>query len=316
MGNEMSRSVTPCLAAAALVAAWSPAYAQAAEAQPRALSQPAAGVELFASTDSDKTSVVKLLGRALLSDRDLDRFAGLAIERAWFTPQDQKTRKGERAYLELADRLGDKWLWSARLGTDGKTWLGSANLRASDWSKEFFVEREMVETPRGVDEGIYYTFAGASFDFPASPKDTFNAMAGIQQFTGRNERLHLRASYVHVARPELGLNVQLRGRFFHSTEPNEFDYYSPRTFVQLLPVVQMRRFDSAGWMYLAAAGLGAQHATSSGWQSARFAELRIESPRRVHGFRGFAQVQYSNSSLSGAGDYHYGMTRIGITARF
>ena len=289
-------------------------------AQAEAAGEPAsgsgAGLELFASTDSEETSVVKLLGRGLLKNEGPDTFAGVALEQARFTPQGQHTRKDQRFYVDIADRAGEKWLWRARVGTDGHTWLGSANLRTSDWSKEFFVERELVETPLGVDEGIYYTFAGASFDLPASTRDTFNLMAGVQEFTGKNVRLHLRGNYVHVVKPELGLSVQLRGRAFHSTEPNEFDYYSPRNFVQLLPVLQMRRFDSAGWMYLGAVGLGAQHATNSGWQSARLAELRIESPRGAHGFRAFGQVQYSNSSLSGAGDYHYLMTRIGVTARF
>jgi hypothetical protein len=274
---------------------------------------PAAGVELFASTDSDETSVVKLLGRALLTERGPDTFAGVALEQAWFTPQGEETRRDRRIFVDLADGAGAKWLWRARLGTDGHTWLGSANLRSSDWSKEFFLEREIVETPRGVDEGIYYTFGGASFDLPASSRDTFNVMAGVQEFTGKNVRLHLRGSYVHVMKPELGLSVQLRGRVFRSTQPGEFDYYSPKTFVQLLPVVQMRRFDSSGWMYLGALGFGAQHATNSGWQSARLADFRVESPRSANGFRAFAQVQYSNSSLSGAGDYHYIMTRAGIT---
>jgi hypothetical protein len=185
---------------------------------------PAAGVELFASTDSDDTSVVKLLGRALLTESGPDTFAGVALEQAWFTPQGGETRRDRRIYVDLADRAGAKWLWRARLGTDGHTWLGSANLRSSDWSKEFFHEREIVETPRGVDEGIYYTFAGGSFDIPASPRGTVNVMAGVQEFTGKNVRLHARGSYVHVVKPEIGLSMQLRGRFFHSTEPDEFDY--------------------------------------------------------------------------------------------
>jgi hypothetical protein len=299
-----------------LLCACPAARAQTTGDEPSVAGGATAGVELFASTDSDDTSVVKLLGRALLADRGQDSFAGIALEQAWFTPQGEKTRRDQRIYVDLADRAGGKWLWRARLGTDGHTWLGSANLRSSDWSKEFFLEREIVETPRGVDEGIYYTFAGASFDIPASPHGTANFMAGVQEFTGKNVRLHLRGSYVHVVKPELGLSLQVRGRVFHSTEPNEFDYYSPKNFVQLLPIVQMRRFDSEGWMYLAAVGLGAQRATGSGWQSARLADLRIESPRGKHGFRAFAQIQYSNSSLSGAGDYHYVMTRAGITARF
>ena len=277
---------------------------------------PSAGIELFASTDSDKTDVVKLLGKGALYDEGPDSYLGVAIEKAWFSPQGQHTRKDERLYLDVAQKLGDKWLGKARLGTDGHSWLGSANIRAKDWSKEFFLEREIVETPRGLDEGVYYTFLGASFDLPASNRDVFTAMAGLQEFTGRNERLHLRGSYIRVVAPKHGLSAQLRARYFHSTVPNEFDYYSPKNFVQILPVLQMRRFTASGWMVLGAAGYGAQRATNSKWQSARLAEVRVESPRGMHNLRVFGHVQYSNNSLSGAGNYDYVMGRLGITARF
>jgi hypothetical protein len=291
--------------------------AGAASAQDAGLStNPSAGVELFASTDSDHTDVVKLLAKGAFLDDGADRYIGLAAERAWFAPQGQHTRKDERFYVEAGDRAGSNLLWRARLGTDGRSWLGSGSLRAKDWSKEVFLEREMVETPRGVDEGIYYTFVGASLDLPASKHDIFTATVGVQEFTGRNERLHLRGSYVRVIQPKLGLTAQLRARYFHSTVPGEFDYYSPKNFFQLLPLLQMRRFTASGWMVLGAAGYGAQRATGSDWQSAKLAEVRVESPRSAKGFKLFGQVQYSNNSLSGSGNYDYVMGRFGVSARF
>ena len=290
--------------------------AQAQDATPAPDVGPSAGLELFTSTDSDNTDVVKLLGKGALRDEGPDSYLGIAVERAWFSPQGQQTLRDERLYVDVAQKLDDNWLAKARLGTDGQSWLGSASVRAKDGSKEFFLEREIVETPRGLDEGIYYTFLGASFDLPASERDVFTAMAGIQKFTGKNERLHLRGSYIRVIAPQIGLSAQLRARFFHSTAPGEFDYYSPENFVQVLPVLQMRRFTSSGWMVLGAAGYGAQRATGGDWQSARLAELRLESPRGMQGLRLFGQVQYSNNSLSGAGNYDYVMGRAGITARF
>jgi hypothetical protein len=286
------------------------------QAQAHEGASPAAGVELFASIDSDDTDVVKLLGRGLIHADGPDRYLGVAVERVWFSPQGQHTRKDNRFYIDLADKAGDKWLWKARLGTDGHTWLGSVNARAKDWSKEFFLEREIVETPRGVDEGVYYTFLGASVDLPASDRDVFTATAGVQEFTGKNERLHVRGSYVRVLDSKLGLSAQLRARYFHSTAPGEFDYYSPKDFVQVLPVLQMRRFTSTGWMLLGAVGYGTQHSTGDSWQAARLADFRVESPRGARNSRLFAQVQYSNNSLTGAGNYDYVMGRFGLTAGF
>lgn len=279
-------------------------------------SAPAAGIEMFASTDSDKTDVLKILGRALWKFDGQDNFQGIDIERAWYRPQGQYTREQTRVYLEAADGLSSNWRWRARVGTNGHTIIGSASLRSSDWSKEFFLEREVVETPKGVDQGIYYTLGGASMDFAASENDRFNAMAGLQQFTGRNLRVHLRANYVHVTGARSGLSVQLRARYFHSTVPAEFDYYSPRDFFQIIPVVQLRRFDRSGWMYLIALGYGAQKATGSGWQGAKLADLRIESPVHSRKMQAFVQLQYSNNSLNqGGGNYHYVSARAGLTAR-
>jgi hypothetical protein len=316
MGHEMIRIVRPHIAAvAAAMALHSPGHAQSL-ARGQKLEAPALGVELWASTDSDKTGVVKLLGRALWDFEGSSKYQGIDYERAWFSPNGQNARVQNRVYLDLADTLEGKWNWTARVGTNGDTVLGSASIRSRDWSKELFVEREIVETPRGLDEGIYYTFAGASLDLVSRAHDTINAMAGFQKFSGRNDRLHLRATYVHVVSSSHGISIQLRARYFHSTHPNEFDYFSPKDFLQVIPVLQMRRFTHSGWMILLAAGYGAQKATGSGWQAARLADFRLESPASSTKLRAYAEVQYSNSSLVGAAsNYRYIVGRIGLTKR-
>jgi hypothetical protein len=306
-----------CLIGAfALGKALSPATAHTADPTPADLAEAAGGIEIFTSTDSDDTDVLKILGRALWKNDGRDKFQGIAIEQAWFTPQGQETRRHQRVYLDVADDFRGQWFGRARLGTDGHTWLGSANVRSANWHQEFFLEREIVETPQGLDQDIYYTLIGASLDLYASERDVLNGMAGVQAFSGKNERIHLRGSYVHALNSRLGLSVQLRGRYFHSTRPGEFDYFSPKNYVQLLPVIQMRRFDRAGWMYLVAAGLGAQRATRDSWQAARLVDVRIESPRDARRVQAFAQLQYSNNSLTGSGDYRYLMGRLGLTLGF
>lgn len=302
-------------AIAAAIVVQSPAHAQSVIGGEKS-QVPAIGVELWASTDSDKTGVVKLLGRALWDFEGSAKYQGIDVERAWFSPDGQHARVQSRVYLDLADTLDAKWNWTARIGTNGHTVLGSASIRSRDWSKELFVEREVVETPRGLDQGIYYTFAGASLDLISRADDTLNGMAGFQKFSGRNDRLHLRATYVHVVSSRNGISIQLRARYFHSTHPNEFDYFSPREFLQLIPVLQMRRFTHSGWMVLLAAGYGEQKATGSGWQAARLADFRVESPASSRKLRAYVEVQYSNSSLVGAAsNYRYIVGRIGLTTR-
>ncbi|MCB2061707.1 MAG: hypothetical protein R3E09_12980 [Novosphingobium sp.] len=307
----MSRRLHP-LAASALLAVV-PGQAFAEDGRDSTL-RPGAGVELFASSDADKTDIVRLSARALLDYREADQYRGIVLERAWFTPFGQETRKQERAYLDLADASGS-WRWKARIGSDGHTVLGSASLRRDDWSREFFVEREIIETPMGLDRGIYYTFAGASFDLPANERNVFTAMAGVQEFSGRNVRLHLRGSYIHVVKPEWGVSAQLRARYYHSTEPGEFDYYSPRDYLQLLPMLQLRRFDG-GWEYRAQAAYGGQRATGAGWFDSRYANLRVTSPRWDRGWELQAEATYSNTSATSGPDYDYVMGRLGIAWAF
>lgn len=303
-------------ALAAALAIQSPSHAQSISNGDVSQTAPAAGIEVWASTDSDKTSVLKLLGAAFWDYDGPARYQGIDFEHAWFSPEGQHARIQNRVYLDFADTLAGKWNWSAKIGTNGETVLGSGSIRSLDWSKELFIEREVVETPRGLDEGIYYTLAGASFDLISRSRDTLNVMAGFQKFTGRNDRLHLRSTYVHVVSKRFGLSLQLRARYFHSTVPGEFDYYSPRDFVQLIPVVQMRRFTRSGWMVLIAAGYGVQKASHSSLEAARLADLRMESPASSKRLHAFAQLQYSNSSLVGAAsNYSYVVGRIGLTKR-
>lgn len=277
---------------------------------------PAAGTEVWASTDSDGTHVVKILGRVLWKFDGRDDYAGAAFEHAWFTPAGGQTRKADRVYFDMADRLGADWRWKARIGTDGHTILGTAELRRADWSRSVFVEREVVETKQGLERKIYYTFLGGSTDIPIDDKNTLALTAGVQKFSGKNERLHLRGRYVHVFDAKIGLSAQFDVRYYHSTEPNEFDYFSPANFVRVLPVLQLRRFDQHGWMYLAAVGVGPQHSTGAGWTTARYAQLHFESPASARRIHAFAELTYANDSIVAGPSYDYFQGRAGVTVGF
>ena len=278
--------------------------------------RPAGGTEVWASTDSDGTEVLKVRGRALWTFEGKEKFAGIAVEHVWFRPSMGEDEEDNRVYLDLANHMGRDWRWRARIGTDGDTILGSAELRRADWSHSFFIEREIVETDQGLTRKIYYTFAGASKDIPLDDRNVIALTAGLQEFSGKNERLHLRGRYVHVLKPEAGLSAQLDARYYHSTEPGEFDYFSPKDFARALPILQLRRFNNTGWMYLAAGGVGMQHSTGGGWTTARFAQLRLESPRTARDFDIFAELIYTNDSISGGTNYDYLMGRAGVTFGF
>lgn len=297
------------LSASALV---SPLSAQEASG-----SRSAIGTEVFVSTDSDETTVWRVAGDFDLRNAPDGSRLGVRIEKAWYDPQGQGAIGQERVFLQAADGSG-KVNWSARVGTDGDTIIGAASINDNKpFRKEAFVERDIVATPMGLDLGLYSTFAGAAIDLPANENNIFTVLAGAQEFTGDNVRLHLRGNYVHVVDRDLGLSVQLRTRYFHSTEPGEFDYFSPENYTEILPVLQMRRFVD-GWQFLAAGGIGMQRYTGSDWKQANYGQLRVVGPSEgdwiVSGEAIYSQTP-GDGAIVGSG-YDYFQIGASLSRRF
>jgi hypothetical protein len=279
-----------------------------------AVAQPAAGIDVFYSSDSDRTEILKVGANLDWKWDGTDQRQGIRLEKAWFKPVGRRGREMDRAYLRFADKLG-KWHWSATGGTDGRTILGGASIHnEARLRQEYFVERDIVETPVGLRHGIYYTFGGAALDVPADDRNNLTLFTGLQEFTGDNVRTHLRATYVHVLEPKWGLSIQLRTRYFHSSRPREFDYYSPRWYAEVLPVVQMRRF-VGGWQLLAAAGYGQQRDADSPWHSSRYLNARVTSPAFQKGWALNAAATYSNTPVSSGLVYRYTQFSLGLTKK-
>jgi len=277
-----------------------------------------AGTDLAYSSDTDDTEVVTAGIDIDAVRRPNTQYVGIRLEKAWFDPIHSGWRSQERAYLRAASPLG-AWQGQAEIGTDGATVIGALSVNDhSPFRKELFVERSIVETRQGLDRGLYQTFVGAAIDLPVDARNSFNLLVGAQAFTGRNERLHLRGSYIHVLAPRLGLSVQLRARYFSSSVPGEFDYYSPRRHVEVLPVLQVRRFLDS-WELLGVGGIGAQRDASADWRQLRYAQLRVRKSIDRDGWGVTGSFTYTNSPAdSGVGDtgYSYRQFTLGISRRF
>ncbi|HEX8640505.1 MAG TPA: hypothetical protein VF704_05045 [Allosphingosinicella sp.] len=294
------------------------AQARAAETGADDASRHALGTEFFYSSDSDDTEVIREALNLDLRNEGDEGYLGISLERARYNPQGLGWQSRDRIYARAADSFAD-WQWRARIGTDGETVLGSIGINdTSRYRKEFFVERDLVETREGLRRGLYSTFAGAAIDLPVGEHNILTAFAGVQSFTGDNVRLHLRGSYIHVARPDLGLSLQLRGRYFHSSDPREFDYYSPRWYAEILPVAQVRRF-FGGWEVVGAAGLGVQRDSGTDWRQSIHAHARFRSPPGRRGWAVNGALTYTTTppaTGSGDGDYGYLQITAGVSRRF
>jgi hypothetical protein len=280
----------------------------AAQAQPQAV-----GADAFTSSDAEGTDVLRAGMYFDFSHADDEHYRGLRVEHADYSLAGGRHARSDRLYYRFAD-TGTRWKWNGALGTDGDTWLGSASIHNdAPRRQEYFVERSIVETPQGLDRGIYSTFAGAAYDLPLGDRNVVTALAGVQDFTGSNQRLHLRGRYIRVLSESMGLSAQLRTRWFRSSEPHEFDYYSPRWFAEAIPTLQVRRF-RGGWMYQAAAGWGRQRDSETDWRRARAFEASVTSP--ANGPWSFkAGVGYSDTP-GDTGGYNYTHFMLEASRRF
>ena len=297
------------LSAAAVFALAAPAAAQDAPSH-------SIGTDISYSSDADDTEVVRLGLNADVRYRGPDDYLGVRLERNIYRPSGLDRRRDARAYLRIARPLGE-WKANATIGTDGHTLLGSASVHdESAWRKEIFVERDKVETPAGVTRPILYTFGGAALDVPVTDTTQVTLLGGLQTFTGDNVRTHLRANFIQVVQPDWGLSVQLRTRYFHNSTPREYDYFSPRWYAEVLPVVQVRRF-FGGWRVLGAVGYGAQRDSGSDWRQSRYLNLRVNGPDDRKGWSVNGDLTYSNLPVTSLSErYSYLRVTAGVAYRF
>jgi hypothetical protein len=299
MGNEMTGNLAR-LTIAMLASVAGPVMAQSTPVEPRH----AIGADVTFSTDADSTEVFRAGTNLDWLYHSPDHYFGVRLERIAYRPSGQDPTVNERVYLRAADALG-KWNYHATVGTDGHTVLGNASINdSSSFRKEFFVERDKVETPLGVAKPIFFTFVGATLDIPLARTTQLTLLGGAQEFTGRNVRTHVRANLIQVIKEDWGLSAQLRSRFSRNSVPQEFDYFSPRWYAEVLPVVQVRRF-VGGWQYLGAAGWGAQRDSQSGWRQSRYLNLRLSSPASRRGWIVNADATYSNTPITRSDTYDY-----------
>lgn len=304
----MNRVIAMMLVALAL------GFAPAVAAQERPYLQ-AVGADLFASTDADDSETVKAGVSFDWRYRDAADYRGVRLETARFSPATGSATDEQRLYYRFA-APGEDWSWNGLLGTNGDTVLGSLSVHNDDRIRqEYFIERERLETAQGLAQDLYHTFAGAAFDLPVDERNTVTALVGVQDFDGDNLRTHLRARAIHAVKPEWGLSVQVRTRYFHNSVPAEADYFSPEWFVEVLPVVQVRRFHN-GWQYQAALGIGAQREAGADWRAARLFEASVTSPPISRDWRLRAAVLHSNAPAASGQGYDYSQASLSLTHAF
>lgn len=262
---------------------------------------PAAGVDVFFSSDADHTEVQRLGVTADWRFVDARHYRGIEVERSRIAPLGDRAREYDRAFYRFAGTSA-AWEWTGRVGSDGHRLLGAGSLvRPGRVRSELFVERDLLETRGGLARGQAVTFAGAAVDLPlgAGDRRQLTLLGGVQDFDDGNLRTHLRANLVQVLSEPLGLSAQLRVRAFLNSDPGAGDYFSPRRFVEAVPTLQVRRRLAGGWTGTVAAGWGRQRHTGSGIRDARLAQATLTSP--IAPGRSYLRATFGYSDTPGVG---------------
>jgi hypothetical protein len=298
------------------------ALAVAALAPGRAVADDALRVDLFAYDTSDDAWVTRSAVSWLYHYEGEEEYQGIEGEhwrgsvagRGALAPHDAVDR--DRAYFRFAHR-NDHWLWTGRVGSDGHTAMGSLSV-VHDVPRrlELFLERDMVETPQGL-EGLYYTYGGAAIDLPMGKggRHTLTLLGGLQDFGDGNLREHARLRWSSVLVSDWGLSAQLHVRAFRDSDADRSDYYSPRWFAEAIPTLQLRRF-RGGWMWLARAGVGRQRDSETGWHQARRAELSVTSPASQQGWHLSAGLLATDTPFASGKSERYRQLSFELTKRF
>jgi hypothetical protein len=287
-----------------------PVAAEDAQGPDRAVS-----LDIFGSSDADHFHVLKAGASYYPEYASTEQYLGARFEHVDFSSSKGGAVSQARGYLNFANGAGD-WKWNGTVGTDGRSLLGSGSAYTQGAIRqEYFVTRDLVETSTGLDRGLYFTFLGGSYDIPLDDRNTLTALVGAQVFSGKNYRLNMRSNYIYVIVPDWGLSLQFRARYFWDSYPREFDYFSPRWYMEGVPTVQLRRFYDR-WQFVAAAGWGLRRNNGASWQSARLAQLSIISPRFGSGWLVDASVLYSNQPIAASYAYSYEQATLSLTKRF
>ena len=235
--------------------------------------------DVWVGSDADGNEARKLALGWDIEHRDIEHWWGVKVEHARFSGNGWHDAQ-DRLFLSGAGDAGSQWQWEGDVGTNGDDLIGRASIHSRDaYRKEFFIERDVLETRNGVAQGWVQTFAGAGIDVPMGDRWSASGVAGVQDFdVGDNLRTHLRGNLVFAVAPEQGLSLQLRTRYYRNSEPREADYYSPRWYGEALGVVGWRRY-VGGYQYTARAGLGRQRSAGDSSKRARMLEVGMETPR-------------------------------------
>ncbi len=180
---------------------------------------------------------------------------------------------------------------------------------------ELLAAAGLVETQSAIEQGIGYTFWGASIEQQLADRFTAIALVGYQPFTDDNDRLHFRARLIWDALPDYGVTAQFRWRQYDNSKTDVGGaYFNPDDYRQWLGVLAFRQRD-AGWVWSGAAGAG-QERFAGTTQTTYLAEIRGEGPIAGNARLAVQAVYNRSAGFSNSPDYWYALGGVTLIVPF
>lgn len=180
------------------------------------------------------------------------------------------------------------------------------SFRVADSTKaELFLNRDRVETQNALNNGTYYTFAGASIEQQVLERLTAVVMGGNMYFSDTNTRPTLRAKLIYDLLPEYGLTSQLRYRQYRDTNtsvPNT--YFNPSEYSEMMIAFGARK-RIAGWTFSGTAGVGRQTVNQDPSTTTQLYEFAATSPVALNHYYFKTRAGYGKSAGFLGPNYFY-----------
>lgn len=258
---------------------------------------------VFVSTDSENFSTYKYSAGVIPLYEHGEKYTGVSYQHNFFR-QDGWNSSAEQVNLTTKAINPRTWLgynvnvgYNVQNGYQLLTTDTNYALSLTDTTRaELLLNRDRVETQNALQNGIYYTFVGASLEQRLWDRLSVIALGGNMYFSDTNTRPTLRAKLVYDLIPEYGITAQIRYKQYRDTNidlPN--NYFNPESYRETMFALGFRKRYN-GWVFSGTAGLGRQKINEDPQTTTQLYELAVTSPVASNDFYFKTRMGYGVSA--------------------
>lgn len=234
---------------------------------------------------------------------------GLAVQNQGFEQHDQHLAMNS-LQARYSSRPADTFWLSFQAGPakygEWRTalWSGSMVYHPNDETRyELFISREAVETFLALNDHITLDTAVMTAAYTPVSKILLSASLYRQSFSDDNDRLGGTVKFAVPVSRRVGLDVQLRARYFEDSRTDTIGYFNPVRFHEENLLLAFDKRLGSDWRFSALAGPGIQNTSpGDGSTNTLLAEASLRG-RIVNGLSLSLDYGYSNSAVASSSGY-------------